>query len=88
MIGLNDYKRMIVETSHFSIDSSKDKINDRYDILNKIYNDEYLESVIKGTYQFAHKIISISENEYQGYLTINHSVEPKHENINLHLLCV
>lgn len=71
MIILEEYKEYLINTYKYELDNSEDKRNERKKILNKKYNDEYLNKIIEDTYKIINTIIiknsnycSIKINEY------------------------
>lgn len=84
-INLEEYKKYLVNNYRHECDNNEKSINKRISLLNKKYNDEYLESIINGTYTFANKIVEISEKDYYGYIKQPLQIEPDIVYIDLDL---
>jgi len=85
-ITLEEYKCYLINKYSYEIDNSELRRLRRMNLLNSNYKDEYLESVIIGTYNFINKIIEIYENNYFGYIKIPLEMEPVITDINLNLV--
>lgn len=75
-IDLEQYKNYLLNCYKHEYDNNENKRQERIQLLNNKYKDEYLESIIVGTYNFVNKIIDISENNYNGYIKIPLYTEP------------
>lgn len=64
MINLEEYKNVLVNTYRYEIDNSESKKEERRELLNRRYNDEYLNKIITDTYHVIKNIFDISENGY------------------------
>lgn len=84
-ITLNEYKFYLVSKYKYNCDNTEEKIIQRKNLLNYKYKNEFLESVIIGTYNFVNKILEISTNNYPGYIRIPLETEPDITYINLDL---
>lgn len=85
-ITLEEYKNYLVNKYVYEYDNNETKRQKRISILNRNYNDEYLEKIIIGTYNFVNKIIEIYENNPNGYIEIPLKREPKITYIDLFLM--
>ena len=84
-ISLEDYKSYLVGVYKHECDNTENERLKRITLLNKKYENEYLESVIDGTYNFINKIIKISDDNYNGYIKILLENEPEIIYIDLNL---
>jgi len=84
-INIEEYKFYLINKYRYECDNNEIQREKRLSLLNKLYKDEYLESIIIGTYNFANKIIEMSENNYNGYIEIPLENEPKIIDIFLNL---
>lgn len=84
-ISLDEYKDYLIDVYRHECDNRVEQKLERMSLLEKNYNDEYLESVIEGTNKFIDKVIKITENNYNGYIKIPLEKEPNIEYINLNL---
>lgn len=85
-ITLKEYKDYLIDKYVYEMDNLESRRLMRVNLLNSNYNDEYLERVIIGTYNFIDKIIKISENNYYGSITIPLDMEPMIMDINLNVV--
>ena len=85
-ITLEEYKNYLVNKYVYEYDNNEKKRQKRLSILNRNYNDEYLEKIIIGTYNFVNKIIEIYENNPHEYIEIPLEREPKITYIDLFLM--
>ena len=85
-ITLKEYKDYLIDKYVYEMDNLESRRLMRVNLLNSNYNDEYLERVIIGTYNFIDKIIKISENNYYGSITIPLDMEPMIMDINLNVI--
>lgn len=84
-ISLNEYKNYLVNKYIHECDNNETERTKRESILNTNYKDEFLESIIIGTYDLVAKIIEMSENDYYGYIKLPLECEPNMIHINLNL---
>lgn len=84
-ICLNEYKEYLVNSYKHECDNNEIEKNKRFVLLSKKYTDEFLVDIIIGTYSFANKIITISENDYYGFIRIPLESEPDIKFIELDL---
>ena len=64
MINLEEYKNVLVNIYRYEIDNSESKREERKELLNKRYSDEYLNKIITDTYNVIKSIFDISDNGY------------------------
>lgn len=84
-IGLEEYKTYLIDAYKHECDNIESERLKRTAILEKKYSNEYLESIIEGTYNFINKIIEISQTNYNGYIKIPLEEEPNIKYIDLNL---
>lgn len=84
-ICLNEYKEYLVNSYKHECDNNEIEKNKRFVLLSNKYTDEFLVDIIIGTYSFVNKIITISENDYYGYIRIPLESEPDINFIELDL---
>ena len=85
-IDLEEYKSYLVNKYRYEYDNNENQRQKRLLLLNNNYSDEYLESIITGTYIFASKIIELAENNYYGYIEVSLEREPEIKYIDLNLI--
>lgn len=85
-INLEEYKKFLVNNYKHEYDNNEYQKNIRTDLLKNKYKNEYLESIIVGTYNFIQKIFEISDNNYFGYIEIALENEPCITYIDLGLI--
>lgn len=85
MINLEEYKDYLVDKYRHECDNNETQRQKRLSLLNSKYKNEYLENIIISTYNFANKIIEMSENNYYGYIEIPLESEPNITYIELNL---
>lgn len=62
-IDLEQYKNYLINNYTHKCDDNEISKQKRIEILNNKYKNEYLESIITGTYNFSRKIITSYNNE-------------------------
>lgn len=85
-ISLEEYKKYLINCYKYEFDNNEKQRLKRLEILNKKYNDEFLNNVLDGTHKFIEKIIECSENDYYGYISIPLECEPDITYIDLDLV--
>lgn len=85
IISLDEYKNYLVTKCRYECDNNEVKRQKRMSLLNSKYNNEYLDSIIEGTYNLVNKIIKISENRYYEFIEIPLECEPEIVYIDLNL---
>lgn len=84
-ITLNEYKDYLINIYKHEYDNTEYQITKRKNILKNKYKDNYLESIILGTYEFVNKILEMSDDNYHGYINIPLEKRPDIVYINLDL---
>lgn len=84
-ISLNEYKTYLIDAYKHECDNTENEKLKRTTLLENKYSNEYLESIIKGTYNFVNKLITISQTNYNGYIKIPLEQEPNIKYIDLNL---
>ena len=64
MVGLDEYKKRLIDYYYYECDNNIEKRKLREQNLNKEYGDEYLNKIIEDTYNFIKKIFDEIENSY------------------------
>ena len=84
-IDLEQYKNYLINNYTHKCDDNEISKQKRIEILNNKYKNEYLESIITGTYNFARKIITSYNSNESEYIEIPLQEEPHIEYIYLNL---
>ena len=84
--SLEEYKEYLVSKYMAEYDNNEIQRQKRWELLNRKYSDEYLESILEGTSSFIKKIIELSNNNYCGYIEIPLEYEPSITYIDLNLM--
>lgn len=84
-ISLEQYKDYLINSYKHEYDNTEYQITKRKKILKNKYKDDYLESIVLGTYQLVNKILEISDDNYHGYINIPLEKKPDITYINLDL---
>lgn len=84
-INLEEYKTYLVTVYNYECDNNKINIEKRKDLLDSKYKNEYLESIINGTYSFVDKIMIMYMNNELEYIKIPLKEEPDISYIYLNL---
>lgn len=84
-ISLEEYKYYLVTKYRYACDNNEVQRQKRASLLNSQYNNEYLDSIIEGTYNLVNKIIKMSESNNYSFIEIALEHEPKIKYIDLNL---
>ncbi len=84
-ISLDEYKDYLINSYRHECDNNDFGRSKRRVLLSKSYTDDYLESVINGTYDLVDKIFDLSEENYHGFIEIPLDSEPDVHFLSLNL---
>jgi len=84
-VSLEEYKNYLVNKYRYEYDNNETQRQKRMSLLNCKYNNEYLDSIIEGTYNLVSKIIKMSESNNYSFIEIPLECEPEIVYIDLNL---
>ena len=84
-IDSEQYKNYLINSYKHECDNNVTSRQKRKELLNSKYNNEYLENIIFGTYNFVDKIITMYKDNKFEYIKIPLKEEPDISYINLNL---